>query len=199
MLKWPNGHALVGYVGLARIGKKTTSEWLYDFIGRHPGREPSADLSKALVADLERDLPKETREQRDLTLHLGTFEIRDSLPVPQCWYIRNLDSAGRPKAGFEAREELFRADYLGRFKIEDVHDAVAQLAKGPESLLVPPGRRPRDVQHPRRCPSGHVQGSHQASPRRSSPPSKVAEGLGSIPADVNPHLWRLLRSIQIAF
>jgi hypothetical protein len=124
----PNGHALVGYVGPARIGKRTTNDWLYDFIGRHPGREPSEYLSRALVADLENDLDKSVREQVPMVVHLGTFELRDSLPVPQCWYIRNLDGAGRPQAHFESREELFQKQYFGKVAIPDVRHVVEGLA-----------------------------------------------------------------------
>jgi hypothetical protein len=124
VLKWPNGHALVGYVGLARIGTKPANTWLYEFIGRHSGREPAQDLSQALVADLEMAIPKSVREQNEMILHLGTFETREGLPVPQCWYIRNLDANGKTQAHFEAREELFLPHYFGQFKTADMRGVV---------------------------------------------------------------------------
>jgi len=128
VLKWPNAHALVGYVGVARIGTKTANDWLYEFIGRHPGREPAVDLCQALVSDLERDIPASVREDNEMILHLGTFETRDGLALPQCWYIRNLDGHGNPQRRFEAREELFLDHYFGQFKTTDVRDVVRQRA-----------------------------------------------------------------------
>jgi len=91
VLRWPNRRALIGYVGVARIGGIPTDEWLYDYIGNHFEFSTFETLAHDLTETIQRQrtLDEGQRDPEALLLHLAGFEERDSQQVPVVWYIRN--------------------------------------------------------------------------------------------------------------
>jgi hypothetical protein len=53
VLKWPNGKALIGFVGQGRIGRYTTTEYLQDFITRFPVFTSLESISESLRKEVE--------------------------------------------------------------------------------------------------------------------------------------------------
>lgn len=119
VIKWPNGKAIIGYVGVAKIGELYTDEWLYEFIGRNFEFASFAEVSELLRAEVQQALAG--RDPRPLIIHLAGFEVRQGIPVPVVWFIRNYDRVDAVKGyvgiskEFKASEEFWaHSDIVAR-------------------------------------------------------------------------------------
>ena len=61
VLKWQNGRAAVGYVGVATIGGRPADEWLFDFVGRSLTFPSLDSLAETLRAEVEEQRHKDER------------------------------------------------------------------------------------------------------------------------------------------
>ncbi len=84
--RWPNGHALVGYVGAAEVAGETMEACLQTFIRHHPVVEdPSLvahDLRNELQAAMGRSAPPSS-------VVFAAFARREGLVIPEYWHITN--------------------------------------------------------------------------------------------------------------
>lgn len=138
VLRWPNRKALIGYVGVAKIGGGPADEWLYEYIGEHLDFSSFEMLARDLTDAVQRQraLDEGNEEPEHLILHLAGFEERDAYQVPVVWYIRNHHGHGaRDSAGeyytdirkeFQCTEEFWQ--YFPNITPDQIRDHLDQLA-----------------------------------------------------------------------
>lgn len=137
VLRWPNDKALIGYVGAATIGKMSTDNWLYNFIGRNLNFKRFDGLSNTLRNEVQsqRIIDEGDEEAEGLIIHLAGFEERDKRKVPVVWYITNCHKLD-PKEGytditkeFGVTEELWQPKYIRKSTPYTIRDYFRRRAK----------------------------------------------------------------------
>lgn len=139
VLEWPDGSAIVGYFGLARIAGQATDRWLYRYIGRNMPLDSIADAAQRLTADLNAEVPADDAGHEPLVIHLAGFDDIDGEPAPVVWFIHNtagLTPQGRYIVGgrFGCTEELRTAQPADpRFVGKSADEIRAELRARPWS------------------------------------------------------------------
>jgi len=135
VLKWPNEKALIGYVGVAQIGRLPTDEWLYRFIGQHLDFATFEDLAESLRAEIEQQhrIDEGHNPPEPLIVHLGGFEKREAHQVPIVWYIRNsyqLENGEYKdiRKEFQKTEEFWQPQYFGGTPYDQIKTRLNDLA-----------------------------------------------------------------------
>lgn len=79
---------LIGYYGLAEVGRGSMSAWLSEMINRWPGSHSPEDFADYVVGGLTRDT---TPQQKKVVsgLHFGAFRSIDGRVEPLFFHIRN--------------------------------------------------------------------------------------------------------------
>ncbi len=137
VLRWPNNKALIGYAGAATIGKMSSDNWLYDFIGRNLSFNRFDELSRTLRNEVQsqRAIDEEDEEPEGLIIHLAGFEEREQRKVPVVWYITNCHGLDPIKGyasitkEFGPSEELWQAKYIEKSTPDTIREYLGQRAK----------------------------------------------------------------------
>ena len=112
VLAWPDGSAILGYVGRASVEGQRADEWLGRFIDEHPSTDDLSRVCDELRDALEcamRDIPD---SERGMIVHVAGFEMLDpGNALPKIFYVRDIEqqldgSFKRLDGGFESRDEL---------------------------------------------------------------------------------------------
>jgi hypothetical protein len=132
VLKWPNREAILGYVGAGRISSASTTDWLYDFVGRHITFDDFDGVAETLTKDLNFAMSA-GEVDGDLTIHLGGFEEAAGEWTPRIWFVRNttqLTPQG-PILGprFERSEEIAQPTYFGAKTGDTIRAEITQMVK----------------------------------------------------------------------
>lgn len=112
VLRWPNGDALVGYVGAASVASGQDIDlWLQDFIDRNPTVSSPSAVAHALSSDLQAAMNPAAPKR--LIVQFAAFEKRNGVTVPEYWHIANVPGMDlktghyhSPTAIFGCSEEL---------------------------------------------------------------------------------------------
>jgi hypothetical protein len=119
VLSWPDGRAILGYVGRATVAGEPAETWLQRFINDYPKTDNLRAVCRDLAEALEhaaRDVP---RGERGMIVHVGGFDRRDpdALALPLIFYVRDIevqpDGSSKRLLRFESRDELKRREYFG--------------------------------------------------------------------------------------
>lgn len=133
VLKWPNDKALIGFVGQGRIGKFTTTDFVKDFMSRHPVFTSLESISEILRGEVEaqRKIDEGSNKAEGLIIHIGGFETDNSHVVPRVFMVTNIHALD-PKIGYtdirkeyKSTEEL--KNYFPRIDPAKFKSTVAQL------------------------------------------------------------------------
>jgi len=97
ILRWPNRRALVGFVGMADLGRRSernsTFEWLTDFIGSHHDFDTLESLAAVLCNDIQTQFDNDGWSGDDgdlLVLELAGFgATAEGQRIPEVWHIAN--------------------------------------------------------------------------------------------------------------
>lgn len=119
ILRWPNRRAMVGFVGMADLGRRSernsTFEWLTDFIGENHDFDTVAALANNLTSQVQRQFNQDgwQGEPDDVfVLELAGYErSSDGTVLPTIWHIANTHgiengSYTNIDSNFGASEEL---------------------------------------------------------------------------------------------
>lgn len=104
-------NAGLGFFGLAEVptstGIQRMEDWIQDFLYTVESSETIGAFAKRLAVALNSAIPTEWRQERS-GFHLAGFNVTG---LPEFWYVRNVDDAGRPTLGqYRAREDFQRRD-----------------------------------------------------------------------------------------
>ena len=91
---------IVGYFGLARVGKQDMDTWLRGTLDRWPGSAVAVDLGEYLRDELNRAVPRTDRTRHASGSHIGAFEERDGVAVPVFRYVWNYDDMDRESGAY---------------------------------------------------------------------------------------------------
>jgi len=82
VLEWPDGSAILGYVGRASVEGDPADEWLRRFMDDHPRTDNLGAVCDELAARLERAMANVADDERGMILHVAGFHRRapDALP-----------------------------------------------------------------------------------------------------------------------
>jgi len=115
VLCWPHSRALIGYVGLARVGMQSMHDWLYDFIGDHIHFSDPATVAYDLRDHLQTALGSSADRS---IIQFATFAERNGFVVPEYWHVTNV--LGMTNGEYDAPSERFEAsERLLGFHLKD--------------------------------------------------------------------------------
>jgi hypothetical protein len=137
VLKWPNGKALVGFVGQGQIGNLSTKSWIEKFITDNPTFSSLEQISLKLKDEVEKQRRKDegASKAKVLIIHLGGFEKSVGIEIPKIYYITN--SYGLDKYSYiDFRKEFKCTEELWKYfpGINTAEDLKTALTKMEENL-----------------------------------------------------------------
>jgi hypothetical protein len=128
VLAWPDGRAILGYVGRATVGSEPADAWLHRFTHEHPDTDDLGRVCNALARALERAMRDVPNEQRGMIVHVAGFDRQDRDGLPLIFYVRDIevqpDGSFARLAGFESRDELKLDQYFGNMTGADIRAAL---------------------------------------------------------------------------
>jgi hypothetical protein len=116
VLRWPDGSAILGYVGRARVDDEPAETWLQRFISAHPRTYNLRAVCRDLADALEHAMRNVPCDRRGMIVHVAGFDRRDPGALPLIFYVRDIevqpDGSFKRLLRFESRDELKRRDYF---------------------------------------------------------------------------------------
>lgn len=110
ILRWPSSDALVGYVGLARVGWRPMSKWLEGFIKRHPTVADPNFIAHELQSEIQAAVGG---ARKPLIIQFAAFAKHGGVMISEYWHIANIHGMDEetgaydpPKSFFGCSEEL---------------------------------------------------------------------------------------------
>lgn len=135
VLKWPNGKALLGFVGVGIIGGVSTSEWMTNFINRNSNFDALSELAEKLKNEVQQQRIRDEEKNgitKGLIIHLAGFVKKNKIQVPEIYLIANVHGIGRysydpPDKHFGLSEEFWR--YFPDTKPREIRQILSVMAK----------------------------------------------------------------------
>jgi len=126
VLKWPDGKALIGFVGQGQIGGLTSKKWIEKFISDNTSFTTLESISSKLKDEVEkqRRIDEGNNKPEPLIIHLGGFEKSSTIDTPKIYLITN--SYGLDKYGY--------IDFRKEYKSTEELWTYFPNAKTPEEL-----------------------------------------------------------------
>lgn len=125
VLTWPDGRAILGYVGRASVAGEPAEAWLKRFMDEHPKTDNLRAVCRDLAEDLEQAWRHVQRDKRGMIVHVGGFDRRDPDALPLIFYVRDIevqpDGSFKQLLRFESRDELKRGEYFGSKTAAEIH------------------------------------------------------------------------------
>ena len=92
VIKWPNNKAIIGFVGQAQIGGEVANDWCNKFINDNLDFISLEDVSERLRSKVEnqRKIDDVSDNPQPLIIHLGGFEVENSVKIPKIFLITNV-------------------------------------------------------------------------------------------------------------
>lgn len=140
IIRWPNRRALLGFIGMADLGRRvdrnSTYEWLTDFIGANHDFDSLTELANELCRSVQSQYLDDGwngEEDEVLVIELAGFQrADDGESVPQVWHIAN--THGISDAGtYNAIDSNFGLsdEFASRFSPLSAADVKIRLAENP--------------------------------------------------------------------
>jgi hypothetical protein len=120
VLRWPDGRAILGYVGRAVVEGEAADTWLARFIDEHPDTDDLHTTCTVLAEALENTMKTVPPKERGMIVHVAGFDRTNTDdPLPLIFYVRDTevqpDGSFERLPAFESRDELKEyADALGK-------------------------------------------------------------------------------------
>lgn len=103
---------VVGYFGLAQVGREPMDQWLRRALDRWHGSAHVADLGSYLRDELNRSVPRAQRTHNPSGLHIGAFESRDGYAVPILQYVTNIQALDEQTGVYSGFVEYGSAEHF---------------------------------------------------------------------------------------
>lgn len=123
VLQWPDGRAILGYVGRAVVEGEPADTWLAHFIDEHADADDLHTTCAELADALEDAMKNVPAEDRGMIVHVARFDRSDPEdPLPLIFYVRDVevqpDGSFKRLPRFESRDEL--KEYFGADTGEEI-------------------------------------------------------------------------------
>jgi hypothetical protein len=114
VLRWSNRRALIGFVGMADLGRRSernsTFEWLSDFVGEYHNFDSLRDLAHELNAAVHNQYRDDGWTDSDadlLIIELAGFERHGNVLLPEVWHIANAHGINPNTGSYEGIDSSF--------------------------------------------------------------------------------------------